>query len=122
MKVHIRVILLFSILLPCISVKAQVANSIEQTDKRISIICSAAPLNHKPLYVVELDEDQIELDNPDNFTSSIDPDWIKAVTILKKDKDIEVFGEKAKHGVILIKIKVRFVEQVKQNLTKNSSH
>lgn len=121
MKVNIRVILLFSILLLYISAEAQVANSIEQSDKRIRIICSATPLNHKPLYVVELDEDRIELDNPDNFTSSIDRDWIKAVSILKKGKDIEVFGDKAKHGVILIKIKARFVEQVKKNLKKISS-
>ncbi|PHQ28863.1 hypothetical protein [Leeuwenhoekiella nanhaiensis] len=118
----IKLLQLTTLLLLCISAKAQVADSIEQSDKRVRIICSATPLDHKPLYVVELDEDRIELDNSENFTSSIDRDWIKAVSILKKDKDIEVFGEKAKHGVIHIKIKARFVEQVKQNLTKNSSH
>ena len=118
----IKLLLHTTLLLLCISAEAQVADSIKQHEKHIRIICSAAPLNNKPLYVVKLDEDQIELDNPDNFTSSIDPDWIKAVSILKKDKDIEVFGEKAKHGVILIKIKARFVEQVKQMLTENPSH
>lgn len=55
--------------------------------------------NSKPLYIL----DKKEVSEKD--FNNINPDTIKAVTVLKNEKAVAIYGEKGKNGVIIIQTK-----------------
>lgn len=74
----------------------------------------------QPLFVLKLDGETLEIDpaKEEQITlASIDPKWIKSITIQGPEESLEEYGERGKNGVITIE----FLEQyliTKESLLK----
>jgi hypothetical protein len=70
-----------------------------QDSTSIRIVCSATIRTDAPLYIV----DNMEVCAED--LNKLNPNQIASIHVLKQAKDVEAYGEKGKHGVILIEMK-----------------
>lgn len=78
----------------------------EKTDEKkapetgaVRIVGAKANADEAPLYIVD------EVEATAEEISKLDPKQIESINVLKTAKDIEPYGEKGKHGVILIEMK-----------------
>lgn len=59
-----------------------------------------------PLYIIEIDSSQFEIDSADTLTLSlIEPKWIQLINIVKPEKTSKDDGAKGKNGIIYIRLK-----------------
>jgi hypothetical protein len=59
----------------------------------------------EPLIVFKVDDQTVVLDQDKGEVielSSLKPEWIKVVEVLKDEKATEAYGEKGKYGVIIV--------------------
>jgi TonB-dependent SusC/RagA subfamily outer membrane receptor len=73
---------------------------------QIRIICAPSKSNLKPLYIIN------GFVLADSLVSSINPNQIKSIDVLKDAAAVEKFGERAKNGVIIITAKPEAVEEL----------
>lgn len=118
----IKIFYLLAFLLFCFSAKGQVSDTTsKRNDTVIKLICKTTVQKQKPLYIVLLDKNQIEITNLESFSSSIDVNWIENIKVLKGDNAIKEYGKKAENGAIVIKIQPEYIEKVKEKINKNKA-
>ncbi|MEO2126560.1 MAG: hypothetical protein ABGW91_00245 [Christiangramia sp.] len=118
----IKIFYLLAFLIFCFSAKGQVSDTTsKRNDTVIKLICKTTVQKQKPLYIVLLHKNQIEITNLESFSSSIGVNWIENIKVLKGDNAIKEYGKKAENGAIVIKIKPEYIEKIKEKINKNKA-
>lgn len=74
----------------------------EKEGAQIRLICTSTVPAAQPLFVLQYKQTQHILDTAE--LNLLDPKEIKELTILKNSEELDQYGKKAEHGVVLIKV------------------